>query len=159
MCEGECRGEVTPPEVMAECEATAKAEADLNAECSPPSIGLDYQLSADAEATFSGDADAQVAFEARIQAFASAYAKLLAKGAKIQLIVESGGALGEAGVNAVGELVGNIVLSADADAQARIDAICAVGEVEVAGMALVAAGDSLTASAQGIASITGAISG
>jgi hypothetical protein len=41
--------------VEADCEATAKAEADFAAECHPPSIDIKYNLTAEANAELSGD--------------------------------------------------------------------------------------------------------
>jgi hypothetical protein len=159
MCQGECKGEVTPPMVEADCQATAKAEAEFSAECTPPSVGLSYQLSASAQAMFEGDAEAQVAFEARLQAFATAYGELIAKGAKIELVANAGLGLAEAGAGAVGGIIGDLAGDGDADIQARFDGFCAVGELEVALQAVTAAGDSLEASVSGVAAVTTAIGG
>jgi len=63
-CEGGCTGEVTPPkaecDAAADCQAQAKAQASASVECTPPSIQASFM--------FSGDADAQASFEAKMAA-------------------------------------------------------------------------------------------
>lgn len=67
-CSGGCEGKATPPscsaegscEASAECEAQASAQASANVQCTPPSIEVGF--------TFTGNASAQAAFDAKIGA-------------------------------------------------------------------------------------------
>lgn len=154
MCKGECRGEAEPPSVSAECEASVKAEADLNAECTPPSVGVAYTLSAEAEAEFSADVSAQAAFEAKIEAFANAYGELVTKLKKIEIVVSATGPLVEAGGNAVSGVVGDI--AASANVQAAFNASCAVTALPLAVTAIEGAATSLNASIEAIGTVTAA---
>jgi hypothetical protein len=43
-CRGRCRGEIEPPKAKAECEVTAKAEAKLNVQCTPPRLAVKYRV-------------------------------------------------------------------------------------------------------------------
>jgi hypothetical protein len=43
-CKGRCRGEVEPPKAKAECEASAKVEAKLNVQCTPPRLAVKYKV-------------------------------------------------------------------------------------------------------------------
>jgi hypothetical protein len=51
-CEGRCEGEFEPPMVSAECKATAKAQASVNIECTPPRLAMTYAFSANATPQF-----------------------------------------------------------------------------------------------------------
>jgi hypothetical protein len=154
-CSGECKGEVEPPMVKAECEASAKAEASFSAECTPPSISIDYNLSADFEAN--GSVDAKAEFSAKIEAFGKAYAKLLAKGAEIKGIITATAALPEAGVDAVTDAVGE--LSGSANIQVAFQATCALDALPTAGNLIVAAVADLQASADAIVTVSGSVGG
>jgi hypothetical protein len=141
--------------VKAECEASAKAEASLSAECTPPSITIDYDLSADFEAN--GSVDAKAELSAKVEAFGKAYAKLLAKGAKIEGIITATAALPQAGVEAVTDAVGE--LSASADIQVAFQAGCALDALPVAASLIGDAVGDLEASASAIATVSGSVGG
>ena len=57
-CEGKCEGSIEPPKASVECEASAKAEAEMRAECTPPSIDVTANLSASANAEVTARYDA-----------------------------------------------------------------------------------------------------
>lgn len=157
MCNGECRGEVEPPKVKAECEASVKAEAEMSAECTPPSIKLDYDLKADFEFNGSANAGAKAAFAAKVQAYGEAYAKLLAQAKKIELILRSTGNLTAAAGGAISS-------AADAIADAEFDVMfklgfCLPDAVGEAKTKLTGSKNKLEASASAIAKVSGSIGG
>jgi hypothetical protein len=63
MCQGRCQGDFEPPKVKAECQASAKCEASLNVQCTPPQLAVVYKLKTDADI----DAAAQARFTAAIE--------------------------------------------------------------------------------------------
>ncbi len=132
-CEGECKGEVTPPEVSAQCEATAKAEAEFSAECTPPRLDVSYELKAD----LMGDADFQAEFGAKVDAFARAYGELVAKVANLKGIATAAADLPKAAVEAVTGAVPE--LKANADLKAGFKLGCALAELPEAGKKATAA--------------------
>lgn len=50
-CDAKCSGGVTPPSAKVECQASAKAEAQMKAECTPPAVTVTYAFAATADAT------------------------------------------------------------------------------------------------------------
>lgn len=156
MCNGECKGEVEPPKVKAECEASVKAEAEMSAECTPPSISLDYELAADFEFEGGADLDAKAAFDAKIRAFGEAYAKLLAQGAKIEGILRASGNLGAAATGAIKGAAGSV--KGDFAVTFKV-ATCLPTAITDASAKLKASAGKLEASADAIATITGSFSG
>lgn len=155
-CSGECKGDVEPPAVKAECEASVKAEADFKAECTPPQIAVSYNLSADFEAN--GSVDAKAEFAARIEAFGKAYAKLLAKGAKLELVANAGAGIAAAAQVAITDGL-NAVAESDASLVAKFQAVCAVGELGAAGDMITSATGKVSASVEAVGSITTAVGG
>jgi hypothetical protein len=150
-CSGKCDGEVTPPDVSVECEATAKAEAEFAAECHPPSVDVKYNLSAEARADFAADASAEAAFQAKIQAIGKAFANIAAKGAKIEGVLRAGGGLVEAGAEAVTDAAGNI--SANADVRAFVGAYCALDAIPVVVGELEGAVDNLSVTLEAVGEV------
>ena len=63
-CNAKCEGGVTPPEVKAECQGSVKANAELKAECTPPTVDIVM----DAGATATVNATAYAAFEESFRA-------------------------------------------------------------------------------------------
>jgi hypothetical protein len=143
--------------VKAECEATAKAEAQFAAECTPPSVDIKYELSASAQADFAADASAQAAFEGKIQAVGKAFASLQAKSAKIEAVLSASAGL----VSAAGDAVSGVVeeVAAEGSIRAKFNAACAVTELGSVGVILGDAADDLEASASGVVSVTTALEG
>jgi len=50
-CDAKCSGSVEPPSAKVECQASAKAEAQMKAECTPPAVKVKYAFAAAADAT------------------------------------------------------------------------------------------------------------
>jgi hypothetical protein len=96
-CDARCEGEVTPPSVSAECEATVDAKANASVECKPPTLEVTWQWSAALE----GDLLAQAEFKSWVQGFKIHTGVALAAKTKADILIESLGALGGAGVDAL----------------------------------------------------------
>ncbi len=108
-CEGKCSGEITPPKASAECEASAKANAELKAECTPPTVDLSYSFaagaSADLRAEFEGTFLASLKGELAAELSAIKKAELVLKaganvGAQAQGVLDSFKAQLDGDVNA-----------------------------------------------------------
>ncbi len=154
-CKGECKGEVVPPSVEAECEASVKAEANFEAECSPPSLAVDYQLNAEWSAE--ADADAKLEFEAQLQGFVKAFGKLQAKGAKLRLVADAGGELIGAADGAVKGVVEG--LEGSGSLRVKMGAVCAIAALGDTKTLLSNAGSSVSASAEAVGTVTAAVGG
>lgn len=154
-CQGECKGEVVPPKVKAECEASVQAQANFDAECSPPSLAVDYELSADLQGE--ANASARLAFEAQIQGFVKAFGKLQAKGAKLELVTKAGADLVASASGAVEGVVDN--LSGSADLSVKMGAVCAVGALGEVKSLLGDASSSVSASASAVGKVSTAVGG
>lgn len=158
MCNGECRGEVEPPMVRAECEASVKAEAELSAECTPPSIGLSYDLAADFEFEGESNVDAQVAYHAKLEAFFDAYAELLAQGAELEGIVRATEGLAGAAEGAITGAAEGLLGDADFAVKFKV-ATCLPDALGEAGDKLEDAATKVEASASAVAEISTGIAG
>lgn len=154
MCNGECKGEVEPPMVKAECKASVKAEAEMSAECTPPSIALDYELTAEFAAD--ADLDAKAAFSAKISAFGKAYAQLLAQAEKVSVIARAAGSLGDAAGKAITDAAGEA--SGDFAVTFKL-ATCLPAAVTDAKAALTSSAGKLTASTKAVGKVTASITG
>jgi hypothetical protein len=142
MCEGRCDGEVTPPMASAECQASAKAEASFNAECTPPSIDVRYEL----KAVAAGQVEAQAKFEAAVKNLKVRLPRLLASVKSADVMVTAAAELGGAGKSAVQGAVDD--LEADAKAKTIIGLGCAAGELGNVSGAITSGTKSLTDSVQ-----------
>jgi hypothetical protein len=141
--------------VKADCQASAKAEASFAAECTPPSIALDYQLSAEFQAMAAADVSVQAALSAKIEAFGRGYAKLLANGARINGILTASADLPEAGIDAVGGVVDDLALHGNI--QAKFQAACAVTALGAVPGIITAAVDDLNASLTAIGTVSASV--
>lgn len=157
-CQGECKGDATPPMVSAECEASVKAEADFKAECSPPSVKVAYNLSAAFEAD--ADVDAKAEFAARIEAFGKAYAKLVAKAAKLELVLKAGQGIATA---AGGAITGGIDGFADGEgslvAKFQVACLLTSGSLEEATGMITAAAGKVEGSISAVGEVTTSVAG
>jgi hypothetical protein len=50
-CDGHCDSKIIPPSAKAECQASAKASASVDVQCTPPRVALSYKLKAGLDAT------------------------------------------------------------------------------------------------------------
>lgn len=152
-CNGSCDGEVVPPKAKAECEASVEAEAKLRAECTPPTLEIRWQWSAELD----GDLKAQAEFKAWVEGFRGRYGALLAATARSKLVLEAGAGLGEAALDLVANLPGE--LSGSADLRAKLGLTCALPELEAVATVITDSSAALNASIMGAAEITAAIAG
>ena len=152
-CDGSCDGEVVPPKAKAECEASVEAEAKLRAECTPPTLEVRWQWSAELE----GDVKAQAQFKAWVEGFRGRYAALLAATARSKLVLEAGAGLGDAAVDLVANLPGE--LSGSADLRATLGLACALPELEAVATVITDSSAALGGSVSAAAEITAAIAG
>lgn len=152
-CNGSCDGEVVPPKAKAECEASVEAEAKLQAQCTPPSLEILWQWSAELE----GDVEGQAQFKAWVEGFRGRYAGLLAASARAKLVLEAGTGLGEA----AGQLVTSIpdAFAGDADLRAVVGVSCAVDELETVGTLLQSGTGALSGSVTAVGEISAALAG
>lgn len=152
-CDGSCDGEVVPPKAKAECEASVDAEAKLQAECTPPSLEIGWQWSAELMA----DAAAQAEFKAWVEGFRGRYAALLAASARAELVLKAGEGLGKAAVDLVGSVQSDF--AADASVRATIGIGCAVDQLKVVGEVLGDSTTALTGSVSAVGEVSAAIAG
>lgn len=124
-CEGQCQGAAHPPQIRAECEATAIVTTALGAECVPPQIELKYDLTESTISDFASDSAAAAAFESQLRGLTQALAHLSAKRAKIEMVLRSAADLVGSGSNAV---EGALLAAADQTVtlQARTDLACGI---------------------------------
>jgi len=148
-CNGGCEGKVTPPSVKAECQATVEAKASASVECKPPSLDIQWQFKGGVNAA------AQAEFRAWIGNFRTYFSGMLAAGAKAEILVDAGANLTGAGQAAVEGFVTK--LQGSADLKASIGAGCAIAELGNVATALEGATTGLTASAQAVVEIQGAL--
>ena len=151
-CNGRCDGEVTPPKASAECEASAKAEVNAKVECTPPSVEITWQWSAELE----GNATAQAEFKAWITGFKGRFAALLAATKRVKFVLDAGAGLTAAASGAVKGAI-DVQLKGDLDLKGTVGLGCAIKELgNVAGVIEDSAG-RLQTSAAGAAEVTAAV--
>lgn len=150
-CKGSCEGSVTPPMVSAECEATVEAKAEASAQCFPPSLTLDYRLSASAM----GNLEAKAEFEAFISNFKLRFSALLAAIARAEGLISVGGKLSASGVAAVNAAAGE--LKASGDLKASIGAGCAITLLPQAAKLLTDSAGNLQGQLEAAVSVSGSI--
>jgi hypothetical protein len=152
-CSGKCDGDFEPPMAKAECQASAKADAKVNVQCTPPSVKIDYHLKAVAAA----DVDAQVQFEAALKTFASVrLPALLAATAKAKGVISAGAGLSTAAEGAVkGAIDAN--LKGDFSIRAAFGMKCALTELPKAVSSIKESSASLQASLDASLKLTGAL--
>jgi hypothetical protein len=149
-CDAKCEGEVTPPMVSAECEASVEAKADASIECFPPSLEVTWQWSAAYEA----DVMLQAEFKAWLEGFKGHLSVMLAARTKADILVES---LGNLRVAAETSLSASFMVLAEGDFAAAIKVPCAVAQLpDAAGLIADASGD-LQASATASIEVFGAV--
>jgi modification target Cys-rich repeat protein len=152
-CRGGCEGEVRPPEVSAECEATVQAKAQASVECAPPSVDISWQWNA----AVAGDLQAQAEFKAWIGSAKARLGGLLAAAAKAEGLGAVGVSLRAAAEGAVKGAVND--LSGSADLKASIGAGCALTELPDVASALGGSIDGVLASGAAIGEIVLAFGG
>jgi hypothetical protein len=142
-CEGRCEGQVTPPSVKAECEASVEAKANASIECRPPALEVTWQWNV--AAGIDTDLTAQAEFRAWLQGFKGHLGVMLAAKAKADILIDSLGNLGTAGVAAIEGATG-LVGSGDIVGTFKLTT-CAIPQLGAAAQVVTSASASLSASA------------
>jgi hypothetical protein len=151
-CKGRCVGEFEPPQAKAECEASAKAEAKLNVECTPPQLGIYYQLKAGV------DAEEQAAFEAGLRNLRVRLPALLAAVGRAKLVAQAGeGLAGDATVAVKGSLTAAGDAAAKGNLRVFFGLRCAGEQLEQVESAISAPSDRLSATLTAAGVLTGAL--
>jgi hypothetical protein len=149
MCEGRCDGEVTPPSASVECQASAKAEASMNVECSPPRIALHYSFAAGV------DAQAQAEFEAGLRVLEARLPALLASVRRAEFVASAGADLAGSGRTAVQGALEDIDFGANLRVQFGL--ACAFNELGAVASTLESSTGKLEGSLSAAADVTGAL--
>jgi hypothetical protein len=149
-CDAKCEGEVTPPMVSAECEASVEAKADASIECFPPSLDVGFQWSA----AYAADVMLQAEFKAWLEGFKGHISIMLAARTKADILVESLGNLSAAGSGALEASFGAL---ADGDFSATIKIPCALEQLPLAVGLITDATGELSASASASVEVFGAV--
>lgn len=150
-CDARCEGEVTPPSVSAECEATVDAKANASVECTPPSLEVTWQWSAD----YAGDLMLQAEFKAWVQGFKTHTGVMLAAKTKADILIESLGALGSSGVGAL-KAATDIVGSGDIVGTFKL-ASCGLPNIDASVSVMTQASTELQAQADASLEVFGAV--
>jgi hypothetical protein len=152
MCDGKCDSEIVPPMAKAECQASAKAEAKINVQCTPPRLALTYKLKAGV------DAMAQAKFEAALKTLASIrLPALLAE-------IKRGNSVGDAGASLIASAGGAVTAaftdrSADAklSVKSKFGLVCAGKELPKVGAVINKSTTDLTAQLKAAGDLTTAL--
>lgn len=152
-CKGRCRGEIQPPKAKAECEATAKVEAKLNVQCTPPRLAVKFKVKSTLDAMASVQFVAAANnLEVRLPAlFAAIEQANSITAAQVTLIGD-----GRAAVkNAINE-----TLSAKGMVQVKIVGLtCAIDQLDAVDMAIDVSSKRLSASLDASAKLQVALMG
>jgi hypothetical protein len=151
-CKGHCDGKFEPPSAKADCQASAKADAKLNVECTPPRVAIKYSLKAGV------DADVQAKFVAAVKNLEVRLPALLASIKKASLVAEAGEGLA---ADASGAVKGAVDGAVDAAAEGNLRVVmglqCAAKELPKVGDTLSDASDRLSGDLSDSAKVTGAL--
>jgi hypothetical protein len=153
-CQGSCDGQIEPPMAKAECQASAKADASLSVECTPPSVQIDYELAVGGNV----DVEAQARFEAGMRNLKVRLPKLLAAVRKAELVADAGASLA---ASADGAVRGSVQAAVDGDLSLRqsIGLGCALTELDDVGGIVTNASTRLEGSLSAATSFTAALGG
>ena len=149
-CDAKCEGEATPPMVSAECEATVEAKANASLECTPPSMEVVWQWSAE----FEGNPEAQAEFKAWMKGLEGHLSVMLAARTKADILFESIALLGDAGVAAIDGAI-DVIAEGNFAASFKVTT-CALPELENVAGVLNSAGGELSGNVEASLSVFGA---
>lgn len=151
-CDAKCEGEVTPPAVSAECEASVEAKADASIECFPPSLEVTWQWNVDAG--IDGNLMAQAEFKAWLEGFKGHLSVMLAARTKADILVDS---LGNLAAAADGAVKASAMTLIDGDISAQIKIPCALTELPLAVGLIQDASGQLSGSVSASVEVFGAV--
>jgi hypothetical protein len=149
-CKGHCDGDFEPPSAKADCQASAKAEAKVNVECTPPRVAINYKLKAGV------DAMAQAKFVAGVKNLEVRLPALLASIKKAGIVAEAGAGLAGDGKAAVSGAV-DAALKGDVSLRAKIGLGCALTQLDDVGDAVKGSSDKLAGSISASGKLTAAL--
>jgi hypothetical protein len=141
---------VVPPKAKAECEASVEAEAKMQAQCTPPSLEILWQW----KAGFENELE-RAKFKAWVEGFRLRYAGLLAASARAELVLGAGAGLGDAAVDLLGSLPGEV----SGDLRVSLGLPCALAELETVGTLLQSGSGALSGSVSAVGEISAALAG
>lgn len=143
-CNAKCEGSVTPPSAQVECQASAKASAQMSAECTPPTVGIQYTFAATADATV------KTQFETFKGTLAAELGATIAGLQKSKLVLDAGASLAANSVTLIDTFATELQnVTAEGDIKAMAGLSCA-------GQLLPAVPEAITGSAK---TITDSVSG
>lgn len=156
-CSGQCDGSFTPPSVSAECDvevscnAQAKADAELNVECSPASVEVFYEFKADV----SGEDRAQMKFA--IGNLRARLGNLAAATKKSGIVVEAGVDIAASAVNAFDGVVEAAAEGDLSSSEAYRIATCLPKEAKAVGPLIDESTDALNAKTKEAVDVQGVV--
>jgi hypothetical protein len=151
-CKGHCDGKFEPPSAKAECQASAKADAKLNVECTPPRVAIHYTLKAGV------DAMAQAKFVAAVKNLEVRLPALLASIKKASLVADAGeGLVADAGDAVSGAVDAAQMAAAEGNLRVFFGVKCAGEELDKVGDVIGDSTDRLTNDLNDCKKVTGAL--
>jgi hypothetical protein len=148
-CKGRCDGDIEPPKAKAECEASAKADASVNVECTPPRVAISYKLKG------SLDAQASAKFTAAVKNLEVRLPALLASIKKAGKVSAAGKGLIDAGADVTASVKAQI--DAKPELKVAIGLGCAVTQLGDVGKAIETSSSKLAASIKASGELTTAL--
>lgn len=125
MCNGRCRGDCDAPKAKAECEASAKAQAQLHVQCTPPRVVFQYKLAS----VNDSDTEGQTRFVAGLRKLEGHLPALLAAIAHANSVSSAGELLSTSATGAV-KASFKAATSGKLTAKESVGLGCAVGELD-----------------------------
>ena len=149
-CDTKCSGEFEPPEVKAECKARVHADAKLNVQCTPPKVEFAYKVKADLKG------EARVRFDAAFNSLIKVRLPALkAAVARSSLVTSAGGDLSGAAGVALKGAVDAARTKSGVDIKVAFGLGCALEELKAVGDIVTTANNTVKASVDNAAKITG----
>jgi hypothetical protein len=148
-CNAKCEGSVEPPSAKAECNASVKADAEVKAECTPPSINILIGGSA------TGTATANLAAYGRFtESFKADMAAMVTAMQRAEFVLRAGVGV----VAAIPSVTSSFkaAVSGDVDLKTSIGLGCAIVELPKVAGSMKASTDALTAQVQASAAFLAA---
>lgn len=152
-CKGRCQGEIEPPKAKAECEVSAKTEAKLNVQCTPPRLAVKYKLKSNLDAMASAQfVNAASNLEVRLPALFAAIEQASSVTEAQTALIGDGNAAVKGAVNAA--------LSDSSMLKVKLVGLgCALGELDDVGNAIDGPSQRLSANLEVSAKLRAALMG
>ncbi len=152
-CEGKCEGEVRPPEVSAECQASVEAKAKAEVQCTPPSLSVRF--------AFKGGLDVQeeAEFKAWLEGFKTRFAAMLAARAKLESVGVAAEGLITASANLIPDVIDEIEAEGGLSLRVSVGLGCALTEAEAVGGMLQDSVGNISGSVNAVAMVSASVGG